>query len=470
MAEEIRGKTNRAQKERHPVRRRRRLTLNIGTFLFGALFVYIMVSLIFYLTATHVVSYQVTSGPLAKNQTYTALILRTEEVVTSETAGYVTYYAQENAKIRKNAPVYGTGPTRLEISGDELDEASLKEIASDMENFAGSFDPTDFSRVYDFKYKTGSRILSSYMAQSEELQNVTEAGKSLTYKDQTISTAGNAGVVVYSLDGYEDFDLNTIDEDSLNRKSYTRTELMTDETISVGQPVYKLVSSEKWSVVIPLTSRQIVDLNGRTSIRVKFLEDNTSMVGTLSILTGTDGAYYGKIDFTNGMIRYINERFTSIELVTNTQTGLKIPVSSVVRKNFYLIPEEFAVEGGDTGSVGFLRQTEDEKGNETVEFVSPTLYEHKDGYYYIDNDALEEGDVLVKSGSEKDKMTIGETGQLDGVYSLNKGYALFRKVNIIDKNEDYCIVEKGTSYGIAQFDYIVLDSSQVKEEEITVRG
>ena len=55
---------------------------------------------------------------------------------------------------------------------------------------------------------------------------------------------------------------------------------------------------------------------------------------------------------------------------------------------------------------------------------------------------------------------------LEGVYCINKGYAVFRKVVIIDQNEEYCIVESGTTYGIAQFDNIVSDSSTVKEEEI----
>ena len=58
---------------------------------------------------------------------------------------------------------------------------------------------------------------------------------------------------------------------------------------------------------------------------------------------------------------------------------------------------------------------------------------------------------------------------LEGVYSMNKGYAVFRKVNIIDKNEQFCLVENGTSYGITQFDFIVEKSSDVKESDITTR-
>ena len=40
---------------------------------------------------------------------------------------------------------------------------------------------------------------------------------------------------------------------------------------------------------------------------------------------------------------------------------------------------------------------------------------------------------------------------------------------ILDKNEEYCIVQAGTRYGISQFDYIVLNSDEVKEEQIIAR-
>lgn len=41
----------------------RKIPLNIGTFIFGALFVYMVITVILYLTADHIQSYQVTAGP-----------------------------------------------------------------------------------------------------------------------------------------------------------------------------------------------------------------------------------------------------------------------------------------------------------------------------------------------------------------------------------------------------------------------
>ena len=47
--------------------------LNIGTIMFGILFIYMAFSAILYFTTTHIESYQVTSGPLSRNETYTGL-------------------------------------------------------------------------------------------------------------------------------------------------------------------------------------------------------------------------------------------------------------------------------------------------------------------------------------------------------------------------------------------------------------
>ena len=68
--------------------------LNIGTVMFGAIFIYMIFSVILYLTASHMESYQVPSGPLSMNETYTGLAIMTENVVQADAGGYVTYYGR----------------------------------------------------------------------------------------------------------------------------------------------------------------------------------------------------------------------------------------------------------------------------------------------------------------------------------------------------------------------------------------
>ena len=125
--------------------------------------------------------------------------------------------------------------------------------------------------------------------------------------------------------------------------------------------------------MIPLSEKQAAKLADRTVVRVKFLKDDMTQSGDFSIVE-IDGAKYGKIDFNKGVIRYASDRFLEIELVTNTVTGLKIPLSSIVTKEFYLIPSDYATTNEDSQETGFMVLGKDKSGNETRTFVNPSIY------------------------------------------------------------------------------------------------
>ena len=76
------------------------------------------------------------------------------------------------------------------------------------------------------------------------------------------------------------------------------------------------------------------------------------------------------------------------------------------------------------------------------------------------------GDYIGKGTSPKEQYRIGATESLSGVYNINQGYAVFRLIDVLYKNDDYYIVDTGTAYGIALYDHIVLNASAVTEDEI----
>ena len=66
----------------------------------------------------------------------------------------------------------------------------------------------------------------------------------------------------------------------------------------------------------------------------------------------------------------------------------------------------------------------------------------------------------------QERFQIGPTASLEGVYNINKGYAVFKLVKTLVNNGEYYIIEKGTSYGLSVYDHIVLDASTVSEGQI----
>lgn len=437
-----------------------KIPLNIGTFIFGALFVYMLITVILYLTADHIQSYQVTAGPLSSNKTYTALAIREESVVNTNASGYITYYARENSKIGKSEAVYTLGDSPSQAAVNDLTEQDYAGIRSSMAGFASTYDSDNFYDVYNYKYQLEGSILQYSGLQTDDSTDATQ-----TANGQAIYRASQDGIVVYSVDGYEDVTADQLTADLFSKKNYQITNLQKERKVTSGDPVYKLITSETWSVIIPLSSEQIVSLAEKKTIRVKFLKDDATQTGSLAIVIGEDGNYYGKITFSRGMIRYSGDRFLNIELVTNIKTGLKIPLSSIVKKNFYVIPKEYMAKDEDNGDAGFYRKVTRRGKDDSSEFVSATVYQEDDDYYYVDTDTFKDGDVILKPDSQS-TYEIKEKKALEGVYCINKGYAVFRKIVMLEQNDEYCIVETGTTYGLSQFDYIVRNGNTVNEDDI----
>ena len=445
--------------------------LNIGTVMFGAIFIYMIFSVILYLTASHMESYQVPSGPLSMNETYTGLAIMTENVVQADAGGYVTYYAREGTKINANGAVYGLSSGKIAETKSALTADELENIRSSMLSFSKGFSGSKFNNTYSFKNQLEGSIL-----QYEGISTDGNADSQVvTIGGQNICKAQEDGIILYSMDGYENKTVENITAADFDQTSYHETDLKSSEKVQAGDNIYTNITSELWSLIIPLSDKQAAKLEGRSTIRVKFLKDDMTQSGDFSIIK-IDGNKYGKIDFSRGLIRYASDRFLDIELVTNTVTGLKIPLSAIESKDFYVIPAEYATTDPDSGSVGFNKISKDSSGNNVRTFINATIYgkvkiesdddSADEAYnYYVDRSAFKEGDAIVKDDSNQ-RFIVGETDSLEGVYCINQGYAVFRQVDILDQNEEYAIVSKNTAYGLARYDHIVRNADKVDEEEI----
>lgn len=456
--------------------------LNIGTVMFGAIFIYMIFSVILYLTASHMESYQVPSGPLSMNETYTGLAIMSENVVQADAGGYVTYYAREGTKINANGAVYSLNSSKTADNSASLSAEELSDIRNNMQSFSKGFDPSKFNSTYSFKYQLNGSILQ-YASDDSSVSTVTttsEDGEETTVTTTTASSDPNIrraetdGIILYSKDGYESKTVDNVTAADFDQNSYQETDLKTEGQVKAGDDIYTIVNDERWSLLIPLSEKQAANLKDRTSIRVKFLKDDLTQTGDFSIME-IDGAKYGRIDFNKGLIRYASDRFLEIELVTNNVTGLKIPLTSIITKEFYAIPSKYLTTDKETQKSGFMLSGRNKKGNSTTTFVSAGIYgrdevtdkeTQKTSYiYYVDKSKFSEGDAIVDSDSGE-KFVIGDTEVLEGVYCINQGYAVFRRIEILDENEEYAVVSKETYNGLVRYDRIVKNADKVSEQDI----
>ena len=87
------------------------------------------------------------------------------------------------------------------------------------------------------------------------------------------------------------------------------------------------------------------------------------------------------------------------------------------------------------------------KENGSAVFHAVNIYDiSENGDVFVSKQDLEDGSVLVKPESS-DTFVVGKTKNLQGVYNINKGYAVFKQIEIIKSNDEYYSIKKGTNYG-----------------------
>lgn len=451
------------------VKYRRPLRINIGMVIFAVIFVYIIICIFMYFTQKHIEAHQVTMGSLSSNKIYKGIALRDEEIVNADKAGYVNYYAREGERVGVGNLVYTldeSGKLADYVSSDNSDNTlttrDLNELKTEILGFKNSFDTEYFSSVYDFKYSVKGTVLK--LANANILENIDKINASGMSELISFCRAPATGILIYSVDGYEDLTLEQFTSDLFDLKTYEKTQLIGNDLVEAGQPVYKISKNEDWSIVIPVDRGTADDLLNAEYVKVKFLKNQDTSWGKVSSYTNADGDIFVALTFTNSMVTFCTDRFIDIELILKEDTGLKIPNSAIVQKEFFIVPKEYVIQGGNSSDYGVMLETYGEDGTATTEFIVTTIYGETDTEYYLDDMILRIGNYIIKPESTE-KYAISKRGSLTGVYNINKGYADFKQINILDDNDEYSIVKSNTQYGLNVYDYIVLDATAVEDNE-----
>ena len=446
--------------------------INVGMIVFAVIFLYLAFSVYTYLKKDKVQFYEVVEGNIVNDRQYTGIILRDERVENTDRAGYINYYIREGKRAAIGTRIYSIDETgnMAELMQENPDanvgltDANLSDVKRQLSSFSMSYRDQKFENTYDLQYSLEAAVLeyANFNALGNLDSIMQQAGASFVQV-----TAPVSGVVSYAVDGFEGLTADQVTEGTFDRSGYSKAITKAGQLIEQSAPVYKLITSDNWSIVFPLGDEEKEEYKDQTQLHVTFSANDLDATGNFSEITGADGVTYGKLDFNQYMVQFASDRYITFEVDSEKADGLKIPVTAVTEKNFYLIPLEYMAQGGDSSDTGFMKEVYSENGT-SAEFVPVTIYYANEEYYYIetgDDAPLKAGDYVVKPDYQ-DRYQIGQTASLQGVYNINKGYAVFKQIEIIKSNDEYYSIKKGTNYGLSVYDHIVLDANTVYEGQL----
>lgn len=448
--------------------------INVGTIIYGFIFIYIIIRILISIPKEKLAIYEVQNSFIDTNISTTALIVRNETLVSSDHSGYVSYYVRDGEKIGKGKTIYTideTGSIYEKIKDSSSDtlkmsDAGLLEVRARISNFENYFDFSDYSQTYNFRYDIQNAVLElTNEAMIEHLTAMDENSSNASTYKKVITN--EAGIVTYYQDGYENLDIKNFKASDVNKASYDKKTLKTNEIINAGDPVYKMINSENWYLIAPITEKEAKQLEKKDYVVVNIHNSSKNITCNFE-LTKKDGKNFAIISLNQQMVNYINDRYIDIVIMQDQNRGLKIPNSSITQKEVYKIPIEYLSKGSDSATEKFFNVKKlDEQGEVTVKQIAPTIYIKDDEYCYVDpNDFA--SDAVIVSSNNSDTIAVSQFAkeEVKGVFCVNQGITDFRYIDILYQDTEYTIVRSDVDYSIAWYDRIILNQALVKENQI----
>lgn len=443
---------------------RKKPYFNIGNAIFGIIFIYLVITIFTYITNKHVSVYEVREGSILKDRAYTGLAIREETTVPADDGGYINYFVPEGSKVGAKTNVYTLSEKKLSFKDTKTDgqsDLSPDEQAAlllKIQSFSENSNSGHFRDVYTLQ----SNIMTALEGKSNQSRKAQLEEKLAQSSSLTAYPAASDGIIQYFLDGFENISTEDVTESMLSKENYTFQAMEDNAAVKSGDTIYKLVTSDIWTLVIPLSDDSAKEMAELKRVKVKFSKDGQTERANLSI-SGNSGQKLGFLTFHSGMIRYVQERYLDIELILEDESGLKIPKSAVINKEFYTVPQDYLTNGGNSSEAGVLVR---KKGGQT-EFKKVDVYfwDQNTNSIYLDPLVFDKDTVLIKPESS-DTLPLKSTKSLKGVYNINKGYAVFKQIEILCESDEYYIVKSGNDYSLTNYDHIALDGNIITENSV----
>ena len=449
---------------------RKKRIINVGVIIFLFVFFYLILILVKFATRKQIRYNEVVEGSMSENKTHTGLILRDESVQVSPDGGYINIYMRDGKRAAVGSRVYSldaTGDLKklMEASAgkeDTISDSSVIEMKKKLSNFTSNYSDSDFEYVYDTKYLLDNAASEySNLINIENIDNISNAnGLSLN-----VVTSPYSGEISYAMDDIAEKKEEDLTKSDFDTSKHPISYIKNEQLIEAETKVYRIVNSESWSIYFEFEKGEEELYTEKKTLTVKFKSNGLTLTGDYSVVETKDGYSLGKLTFDKYMVQFISNRYAEFDIQSSVVNGLKIPSKCVLEKDFYTIPVEYMAKGGDGVSDGFYKQV-DKDGTTSTVFVPEDIIKITDANCYIstENKDIVSGDKLIKPDSN-DIFEVSNKEKLLGVYNINKGYTVFKNIDILGSNKEFYIVDKGTKYGLKVYDHILLNPDGFKEGE-----
>jgi len=275
-----------------------------------------------------------------------------------------------------------------------------------------------------------------------------------------------SGTISYMMDEFTDYSVQDVTASCFEKKD-TADSLYSVDLIAANSPVYKLITGDDWSIIVKLTETLYGQLLGKET--ATFSLDNKITITAPINCFRRDDAYFAEIKMDKYLSNFTSRRFLTVTFDVEYAEGLKIPETAITWKDYYRIPKEYIVQGGNEGEQvkGILTEEfNTETGTTQYTFQEVEIFYSNEGFSYIDCAEFAKETYITTPDMSARVMLYTFVNKLEGAYNINKGYSVFKRIERLKTENGYVIVKRNSDSGLSAYDHIALDASTVREDAV----
>ena len=465
------------------IKYRSRLPMTFVRVIFALILIYLVVQTVVIMKRKPLEAFQVAAASTENiSGTYTGIILRSEVTVQAETEGYADYMYPEGEHVANGEfccllDRNGNFSEKLHeiyYNQDILSAESKEKIRETVLRASSSYDPLHFETALNARTEVRSALLTGLLR---------DGGSELFGRLRDVSyqmlDAPESGFLLLYEDGFENKRPDQLTVSDFQNSEYYRMSRGTGDFVKAGSFLYKLASDNRFTLSFLLSPDDVVLYENRKNLTVR-MYDGSELTGSFQMIDNREGQKLGVVTFQKYGANYLSDRLVSFRVLDRSVRGYRIPETSLTKKSFFVVSEEYITEGGSTGAKGVVLRT-----SEGLRFVRATVYTKQDpeepsfiigdGVAYIAGSELKSGSIIVSEHTDPvtgnrvtHDMTLSVMASCEGVYQINHGFCIFKPVVRLEHSleSSYVIISADSRYGIQAYDRILLNAEGVAENEI----
>ncbi len=419
------------------------------------------------------------------------VIIRSEEVYTSNMAGEINFLIGDGEKVRTGDVVCSVSELQT-VQEAEQDLSDVKEDIINSETARKEIDATDEEALrYNMEIKALSddaamslagndtkalRDLTNNVSVKQEMRNQSilessrqtelntmkkNAENRIAEKSSAI-TALSGGILCFETDGLEGEltpdTMTGLGENDISRDSDNSH--VAGKEVGEGENIFKIVTSNVWYIAAYINSDYVLEWKQgeRHNIYLKdSMGESVDMDVIVKSLTPGEKTTFMILECSKYIDDFMYMRNLTFE-VDKVRTGYKIANTSIVENTLIKIPASYV-------SSGMVTKKTVTGGTEKVSVGDPN---GDFAYFPVGYDTLVLHDMIVNPGNPDDVYELTDVETRQGIYIMNTGIAEFYTINMENSssNSTHTILDPQKNPNISVYDRVVTDPKNIQDNDM----